>query len=273
MAVARRFKQAVKQATKLIRTAGAAVLAAVALAGCGEAGVKVPAAPRKTEVDKAGYVTPPRPTGLTRAVDGTFVLAGEAAPGARVRLATPQGEAQFAQADDAGAWLVKLPPSAEARLFGLSMTVGGRQVQAQGYVLVGAHGEVAVLRAGAGAYVLPEGGGMRVTALDFDAEGGAVVSGIAAERVAVTVRSDGRQVADGRTGASGRFAVAFSAPIGAGRHRLTVTSGANEAAADFDVTPARPLAGAPFRADDDGDALRVDWLTPGGGLQSTLIRH
>jgi hypothetical protein len=39
------------------------------------------------------------------------------------------------------------------------------------------------------------------------------------------------------------------------------------------VTPASPLATGPLRSQLTPAGLRVDWMTPGGGVQSTLLVH
>ena len=39
------------------------------------------------------------------------------------------------------------------------------------------------------------------------------------------------------------------------------------------TTPAQPLAQGPLRSQFTPAGLRVDWMTPGGGVQSTLLIH
>jgi hypothetical protein len=39
------------------------------------------------------------------------------------------------------------------------------------------------------------------------------------------------------------------------------------------VTPAAPLAQGPLRSQLTSAGLRVDWMTPGGGVQSTILVH
>ncbi|MFN3522277.1 MAG: hypothetical protein ACK4YQ_08500 [Phenylobacterium sp.] len=220
----------------------------------------------------AGYVTPPSLLSGAATAEGV-ALSGRAQPGARVRLASPDGRAQVADADAEGRWRMVLPRLDPPRLYGLSMAADGRQVQAQGYVLVAPGGEVALMRAGSGAQVLwGDGGATRITALDFDAEGGAVASGFAPPEATVTIRADSVQVAEGRSDAAGRFSIAFNQPLAAGRRLIQASGEEWETQAAFDVAPAEPVAGAPYRARDLGDVIRVDWSTPGGGLQSTLIR-
>lgn len=228
-------------------------------------------APQRQTPAEAGYVAPPVVVGA-QPLEGQIVLAGQAAPQAAVRLATPQGEALAAVADAQGRWRLSLPPAAEPRLFGLSMTTAGRVVQAQGYLLVTPQGRPVQLRAGAGALTLGAAGPPRITAFDFDADGGAVISGVvAAAGAAVSVRVDGRQMAEGRADDNGRFSIAFGQPLTQGRHRIEVASEGVEHAATVDLAPGPPLTAGPFRSGAAPQGFRVDWMTPGGGAQSTVI--
>jgi len=245
---------------------------AAMLCGCGPQGrpVDEPAPDRETPA-QAGYLAPPAVVGA-QPLDGQILLTGQAAPHAAVRLATPQGEARAVAADAQGRWRLTLPPATEPRLFGLSMTAAGRVVQSQGYLLVTPQGRPVQLRAGAGALTLGAAGPPRITAFDFDADGGAVVSGVAAAPgAALSVRVDGRQMAEGRADDAGRFSVAFGQPLTQGRHALEVASEGVEHSAVIDLSPAAPLTGGPFRIGAAPRGVRVDWMTPGGGVQSTVL--
>jgi hypothetical protein len=41
--------------------------------------------------------------------------------------------------------------------------------------------------------------------------------------------------------------------------------------AGFAISPAAPIGSAPFHAQRQGGGWRVDWVTPGGGPQTTLV--
>jgi hypothetical protein len=41
----------------------------------------------------------------------------------------------------------------------------------------------------------------------------------------------------------------------------------------FQVSRAAPLAQGPLRSQITHAGLRLDWLTPGGGVQSTILVH
>lgn len=218
---------------------------------------------------EAGYLTPPVILSASPGPAGV-VLSGRAAPGARVRLATPAGEARVVPADREGGWSLTLPPAQAARIYGLSMTVRARQVQAQGYVLVSPSGQAAMLRAGAGAVRLDRPGGYGIGAFDFDRGGGAVISGWAPARAVVLVRLDGGQAAEGRADEAGRFEIPLP-PIGGGVHRLQIYGDGFQDEARVQTAAAAPLAGGPLRSQLSGSGLRADWMTPGGGVQSTVL--
>jgi hypothetical protein len=242
--------------------------AVLGLAACGKTPAGAPAA--TSQEPQAAYVAPPSVLSVTAAASGP-ALSGVAPPNARIRLATPGGEARFAQANGAGAWSLGLPPSPEARIFGLSAATGGRQVQAQGYVLISPDGRAGLLRAGAGALRLDRRPPMAVGAVDFDREGSTVVSGTAPAQAYLSVEVDGAQAAQGRADAQGRFSIALQAPLRAGRHQISVLGDGVSETARFEATPAAPLAPGPIHSQVTSDGLRVDWPTPGGGIQSTVL--
>lgn len=218
---------------------------------------------------EAGYLTPPVILAAASGPAGV-ALTGQASPGARVRLATPAGEARVVAADEEGRWGLTLPPARDARIYGLSMTLGARQVQSQGYLLVTPAGRAAMLRAGAGAVRLDRRGGHGIGAFDFDRGGGAVISGWAPARAVVLVRLDGDQAAEGRADEAGRFEVPLP-PIGGGVHRLQIYGDGFQDEARVQTAAAAPLAGGPLRSQLSDSGLRADWMTPGGGVQSTVL--
>lgn len=248
----------------------AAGLTALALAGCGPGAPTPPPAPPKRDGLEAGYVASPQVTAL-QAQDGQVRLSGVAAPNAMVRLATPGGQAMQAHADGQGHWTLLTPAGSEPAIYGLSQNVDGRTVQAQGYVLVAPDGQGVLLRAGAGAQTLgaePEAG---VTAFDIDRDGGAVVSGRGPAGASVSARIDGHKLGEGRVDEDGRFSLALSGPVPPGSHSLKVFGDQLDASLVVDARPAAPLTSGPFRATPVPAGLRVDWMTPGGGVQTTLV--
>ena len=251
-------------------------LGVAALAGCGKGRdwrqSQAAAPPPEAEAD-AGYIRPPQVLTAARTPDGGVALSGEAEPNSRVRLQTPQGDAYGGTVTPSGAW--SMPTAAGAAIFGLSEDLGGRIVQGEGYVVIlPAPGRpAALLRAGGGAAALGDSGsGVRIAAADFDSGGGAVISGFAPAGAALKLSMDGAAApgevkADGQ----GRFFIASPAVLKPGRHQIRVQSGAQAAQADIAVGPPGPISGQPFRAARQGGAWRVDWMTPGGGVQTSLI--
>ena len=167
-------------------------------------------------------------------------MAGRATAGSRVRIAAPGGDAVLARANGGGAWRAVLPGAPDVRLFGLSMIEAGRGVQAQGYLAVTPRGMAAQLRAGAGAVVMGPARDPRILAVDFDRKGGTVVSGMGPPMTALKVWIDGRERAEARVDAAGRFSLPLDEPLGPGAHELEVGQGGARDAARVAVSPAAP---------------------------------
>jgi hypothetical protein len=245
------------------------LVVAALMAGCGKPPARAPDRPEaRGGADE--YVAPPGVAEVRAAANGVTV-GGTAPAGVQVRLAAPGGAAQFAAADRQGRWRIVLPTSPETRIFGLSLKAQGRQVQAQGYVVIGPQGRAALLRAGAGAVRLDPQTPPALGAVDFDSDGAAVVSGIAAPGAVVSVRLDGRQVAEGRSDAAGRYSVALPQPIPQGAHAIEAVGEGFSDVGEVEVSPPAPLVAGPMRSQFTKGGLRVDWMTPGGGAQSTLL--
>lgn len=232
---------------------------------------------RQTGADDAGaqeqaYIVPPQVDAVRAGPDGV-TLVGAASAAGRVRLATPSGEAIFAPVDARGRWAITLPPAAEARIFGLSVTLGERKAQAEGYVLVTPSGQAALLRAGAGALRIDPAPRPSLRAIDFDRGGGIEASVQAPPGALVTLKMDGREAAEGRADAAGRYEVSLSSitPIRAGTHQVQVQGDGFSDETTVEISPAAPLAPGPLRSQLTPAGLRVDWMTPGGGVQSTLL--
>jgi len=252
-------------------TTASLTLAAALTAACGEGAPPLaPAAKTPGAQPDPGYFTAPRVTDA-RPEGARLRIMGQAPANSRVRLATPEGQAAFADADSKGVWTMALPTSPQARIFGLSASVGDRAVQSEGYVLVTPTGEPVLLRAGAGALRLGAGAS-GVDAVDFDREGGAVVSGRAPAGAALSIHIDGRKFGEGRAGQDGRYALALTQqPLTPGAHQIDVFGDATENPVMVDASPAPTLSDGPFRAANVAAGLRVDWMTPGGGAQSTIL--
>ncbi len=246
--------------------------APVLLAGCGREGEPATRAPAAKPVSsEQAYHPAPSVLLVETSREGRVALSGSAQPGARVRLAMPDGRAILVIADADGRWRVTLPADPGMRFFSVSMTDAGRTIQSEGYIAI-APDAAALLRAGAGAAPLfPASGGPRVAALDFDRKGGAVITAQAAPGEPVRLLIDGAPRSNGRAGVDGRFVAALNEPLADGDHSLNLLGQRGSATVIATISPAPALPAIPLRAERVQGAWRIDWMTPGGGLQSTLL--
>lgn len=249
-----------------------AVLAACVLAsGCGRAppshGPAAPASPAP-----AAYTPPP---GLVRADRRatTVILTGNAAPAAAIRLASPDGSAITGAADRKGVWRLAAPVGATPRLYSLSELAGARLVRAVGYIAVlPAPGPPAAVLRPAASAALPRADLQRgLTALDFDSSGAAMASGRASPSESVRLLLDGKEAGEDRADAAGVFSAALSQTMSPGAHVLELAGERLRASAAFTATRASQVATPPFDAERLDGAWRIDWMTPGGGVQSTVL--
>jgi hypothetical protein len=239
----------------------------------GKAEWRPQAATPSTQVDavEAGYVAPPSVEQVTRTPSG-FLLTGTGAPSASIRMGAPTGEAVVGQADAQGRWTLSAPVNDSVRLYGLSMTKGDRTVQAEGYVLITPEGALALLRAGSGAWRMGvESVSPRILAVDVDPQGGAVISGVGSPGAGLGVRVDRTPRAVGQADDDGRFFLSLDQPLGAGPHDIQVSGEGGEQKITLTVSPAGPMTEGPVRAQRTEIGWRVDWITPGGGVQTTTI--
>lgn len=241
------------------------------LAACGPSTPVAPAKRDRPDSAEAGYVAPPTVDTARRAANGVS-LAGKGAPDSDLRMGSPTGEVVMGRVDGVGQWTVTVPDAPGVRLFGLSTTHDGRTVQAEGYVMVAESGEVALLRAGAGAMRLAGASSSpRILTIDVDQEGGAVVSGVAAPGAGLNVRVDRITQGGARTDENGRFFISLRGLLTPGVHDIQVAGEGGENAVSVAITPAATLTYGPVRAERAANGWRVDWMTPGGGVQSTYL--
>jgi hypothetical protein len=253
-------------------TPSASLAGLLALAACAPAPGASGGPPPAASGAERGYTPPPAVTSAVRAGEGRVLLYGTAPPASRLRVASPAGQEMFALADAGGTWRMALPPAADVRLFGVSAPVAGRLVQSEGYLAVTPGGEAARLRAGSGAVVLDRPGpGIALLAADFDRKGGTVVSGRAPAHAPVKITADGVSVGQASVDASGRFILALDKPLSPGVHAIVASAGGASAEVSLTISPPDPLTAGPFRAESTPAGWRVDWLTPGGGVQSTVL--
>jgi hypothetical protein len=249
-----------------------AIVALLSICGCSQpANNAMSAADAAAAASEQQYQAAPELTGANQLRDGRIELVGRATPGAAVRLSSPGAPARFASADPAGLWRLTVPASSEPRLFGLSMSAGGGVVQAMGYLFV-APGAIARLRVGGGAEVMTSSPHtLAALALDYDNKGAATVSGSAQAGETVELRADGVERGQAAADQAGRFVLSLSQPLSAGAHDFELVAPSGDVRFTAEVGPAATISGAPFAARREDAAWRVDWITPGGGEQTTLI--
>jgi len=241
----------------------------LAVGGCDQS---APVTNAETGANAApGYPSPPELTGVAQ-VAGGLQLSGVATPDVAVRLATPSGPAGLTNADDDGHWRLVVPASGSPRLFSLSMAEGGRVVQAAGYLFVAPNGSAARLRAGGGSALL-DGGASRpsLQTLDYDDKGAATLAGRAGPGESVSLRVDGVERGQGQADADGRFVLALNMPLTAGDHDFDLASPTGEADVRASINGLAALGPSLFEAAPVAGGWRIDWLTPGGGEQTTVL--
>lgn len=245
------------------------------LTACGQGGepawrggkAKAPADPESV----AGYLRPPSLAMVRAQADGVS-LSGRAQPGVPVRLISPSGQTYDTRADSAGAWTVRLPPSQEVRLLALSMSAGqDRVVPAQGVLALLPDGRAIQLRAGSSAEPISAiSDAPRLLTIDYDADGAASVAGAARADSGLALRIDRTARASGKADSRGRFHLVVARPLTSGVSRFEVAGESGEQAVDVPISPAGMFEGS-HRIQRLAKAWRIDWVTPGGGVQTTLI--
>jgi hypothetical protein len=76
---------------------------------------------------------------------------------------------------------------------------------------------------------------------------------------------------EGRTDEAGVFEIRLKGPAPAGANRLRIFGDGIRAERTLSLSPTVPPVGGPLRVTPQGAGLRIDWMTPGGGVQSTQI--
>lgn len=258
-------------ALRRLQTAMTALAALGLLAGCGQRPAPAANATNSVTAGEADYKAPPELTGASIRA-GVIELDGQASPGSTVRLANPDGAAEFTRADADGGWRIATRTGGAARLFSLSTSDAGRVVQAVGYLFVTPDGTVARLRAGGGSEPIVAGGpGVSVLTLDYDNQRAVTLTGHGEAGTSFSLRVDGVERSQASVDAAGRFELPLSQPLAAGPHDFDLVGGTAELRFTAPIDAPVALGAAPFAAARIGSGWRVDWVTPGGGEQTTLI--
>jgi hypothetical protein len=81
---------------------------------------------------------------------------------------------------------------------------------------------------------------------------------------------DGAPAAPSAAGPDGRFAIGLPKPLGPGVHALAARTPAAKAQATLELGPLAAFSGG-LRATQRDWGWRLDWATPGGGMQTTEL--
>jgi hypothetical protein len=241
------------------------------LAACGRpAPSHAPAA--AAQAPAVAYLAPPQLVQATRR-PGAVILVGTAAPNAAIRLASPDGTALTASADRTGAFRITAPAGARPRLYSLSEVASGRLARAVGYIaaLPAPGPPAALLRPAASATLAIAAAPPGIEAVDYDASGAARASGHAAPGETVRLYLDGGDAGEDAADAAGAFSASLSQTLKPGPHQLNLAGQRLRAGAVFTASRPGRLATPPFDAERTDGAWRIDWVTPGGGVQSTVL--
>ncbi|MGZ8407044.1 MAG: hypothetical protein ACXWVJ_03350, partial [Caulobacteraceae bacterium] len=93
----------------------------------------------------------------------------------------------------------------------------------------------------------------------------------AAPNAPVRLALDGAEAGEGKAGPDGRYNVALASPVRSGAHTVAVRTPQGASSATFEVSPPAAIAAPPFAARRLDRAWRIDWMPPGGGVQSTIL--
>ena len=254
----------------------AATVTAMALlaGGCSRPAPKATSARPSALPAQSDYASPPQPTTASRGRDGEVNLTGVSRPDALIRLASPDGTATGVAATHNGVWTLTTSVGDQPRLFSLAEDMNGRPLRAAGYIatLPASAPAAAMLRPGMGAQVLGGAPGpLSIAAIDFDGGGAAVVSGKATPGATVRLTLDGAEAGEDRADAGGIFSVSASPALRPGPHLLEAITTHARSSQAFEAARARTLAKPPFTAAHTPVGWRIDWMTPGGGIQTTIL--
>jgi len=221
----------------------------------------------------AGYARAPVLTGVTQNGEGVFVIAGNARPDGRVRVLYQGRRAVGVTADSAGHFKVEVPAANPGGIYDVSMEDSGRLMHAEGRLFVPFnHPEKAVLlRPGASSLPLDAMAGTIAT-VDYDSSGGAAVAGKVTPRTQVDLVMGGEIRGRTDSDALGRYSLTTQIPPPAGATAvlgLTIQANKISSVRSVPVSVANVTGGDRVTAIDGG--WRVDWVLPGGGMQSTLV--
>ncbi|MBN9088986.1 MAG: LysM peptidoglycan-binding domain-containing protein [Reyranella sp.] len=179
--------------------------------------------------------------------DGRAVIAGRAAPGAKIVLLDGGKEIARGEADARGEWVIlaqdtplapgphelravqhiegRAPVTSEQVVVAVVPQPPGTDKTAQPeetLVMISPSSGAATLVQPPSPAGVPKVGDLQVSTLDYDDRGQATITGQATPGATVRAYLDDKPVAEGKAGSDGRWRLAPSDPLHAGEHRLRV---------------------------------------------------
>lgn len=232
-------------------TSAGSVTASAAPGAAPAAPAETPAAPAATTVPALAPVpaaTVPVPSFDVARIgtDGRAVIAGRAAPGAKIVLLDGGKEIAKGQSDARGEWVIivqdpplsvgqhelrvvqhiegKAPLTSEQAVVAVvpepPATTAPDQPRAETLVMISPPAGAATLVQPPTAAGLPKAADLSVSTLDYDDAGFVTVSGLAAPGTVVRAYVNDTMVAEGRAASDGRWRLKPADPIGQGKHLL-----------------------------------------------------
>ena len=219
----------------------------------------------------AGYARAPVITGIEQAGSDMVVVTGDTIPNARVRFAYGDQRAIGVTADSKGRFRAELPIGTQGGIYDLSAGDLGRLMHADGRLFIppGMPQKAILMRPGAPSFpVVPHASQLLVA--DYDSAGAFALAGRVTPKTAVNLVVDGvrvRQMSDD----TGYFSAIMQIPSptqGAVVADVSVQVGDTSWTRTISVTSA---TGEGDRITAIPKGWRVDWMLPGGGIQTTLV--
>ncbi len=243
-----------------------------ALAGLAACKEKPKATEATSALEAAGYWRAPEITGVDQTGSNMFVVTGQTIPNARVRFSYSGQRAVGVTSDSKGRFRAELPSGPDGGLFDLSTEDSGRSMHADGrlFIPAGAPGKTVLMRPGAPSLALFNDL-TAVAVIDYDRAGAVAIAGRVAPTAAIEVVLNGEIRA--RTTSDDRGFYTATTQIeppdeSEAANTLSVMAGGKEYVRNFKDS----------RINTDGDRItrfedgwRVDWVLPGGGMQTTLV--
>lgn len=180
--------------------------------------------------------------------DGRAVIAGRAAPGAKIVLLDGGKEIARGEADSRGEWVLlaqetplapgphelrvvqhiegRAPVTSEQVVIAVVPQLGGTDKAAkpaqETLVMISPPSGAATLVQPPSSAGVPKVGDLQVSTLDYDERGQTTITGQATPGTTVRAYLDDQPVAEGKAGNDGRWRLAPTDPLQAGEHRLRV---------------------------------------------------